>query len=172
MVVDVKSGPTLEREDRTSALDDALRDRPGWSYGVVPVKLGDQLEVPKGAVVLTREGVLSRVVGAERLLEAGFPEAAFVQAWSAADGALRVLLEEEAELVGWPTSKYVISLAEYEGVISHDCSVFLRDSLSKSTALAHGYAVPATDAASVRDVIDVAMRLAVEGELDWYPSSM
>ena len=112
---------------------------------------------------LQREDVLNCAAESERLLDAGFADAAFIQACAAADGAVRILLDEEGELLGRPPSEHAITLAAQEGVISMECYFFLRDVLSKRNALAHGLALPDTDAEAVREVMGVAKRL-LEGE--------
>ena len=159
VVVEIKSRPTMEREGRPSGLAGVVRDRPGWNYWLVPVNVGEQLRVPKGVRSFTREDVLDCATESERLLDAGFADAAFIQACAAADGAVRILLDEEGELLGRPPSEYAITLAAQEGVISMECYFFLRDALRKRNALAHGFALGDIDAASVREVVDAAESL-------------
>ena len=163
VVVEIKSRPTMEREGRPSGLAGVVRDRPGWNYWLVPVNVGEQLRVPKGVRSFTREDVLNCAAESERLLDAGFADAAFIQACAAADGAVRILLDEEGELLGRPPSEHAITLAAQEGVISMECYFFLRDALRKRNALVHGFALPDTDAEAVRGVMGVAKRL-LDGE--------
>ena len=159
VVVEIKSRPTMEREGRPSGLAGVVRDRPGWNYWLVPVNVGEQLRVPKGVRSFTREDVLDCAAESERLLDAGFADAAFIQACAAAEGAVRILLDEEGELLGRPPSEHAITLAAQEGVISMECYFFLRDALRKRNALAHGFAMPDTDVEAVRGVMGVANRL-------------
>ncbi len=168
VVVETKSRPTMEREGRPSGLAGVVRDRPGWNYWLAPVNVGEQLRAPKGVRSFTREDVLDCAAESERLLDAGFADAAFIQACAAADGAVRILLDEEGELLGRPPSEHAITLAAQEGVISMERYFFLRDVLSKRNALVHGFALPETDAESVCEVMSVAKRLlepeCVDGE--------
>ena len=163
VVVETKSRPTMEREGRPSGLAGVVRDRPGWNYWLAPVNVGEQLRAPKGVRSFTREDVLDCAAESERLLDAGFADAAFIQACAAADGAVRILLDEEGELLGRPPSEHAITLAAQEGIISMECYFFLRDVLRKRNALVHGFALPDTDAEAVREVVGVAKRL-LEGE--------
>ena len=97
----------------------------------------------------------------ERLLDAGFADAAFIQACAdTRDGAVTILTRRRiGELLGRPTSEHAITLAAQEGVISMECYFFLRDALSKRNALAHGFALDDIDAAAVREVVGVTNRL-------------
>ncbi len=163
VVVEIKSGPTMEREGRPSGLAGVVRDRPGWNYWLVPVNVGEQLRVPKGVRSFAREDVLDCAAESERLLDAGFADAAFIQACAAADSAVRILLDEEGELLGRPPSEHAITLAAQEGIISMECYFFLRDVLRRRNALVHGFAPGDVDAEGVREVMDLAKRL-LEGE--------
>ncbi len=163
IVVEVRSRPTMEKEGRPSGLAAALEERPGWTYWLAQVNVGEQLRTPKGARALDRSDVLDCAAASERLLEAGFAEAAFVQACAAAEGAVRILLDEEGELLGRPPSEHAITLATQEGVISMDSYFFLTDAVRRRNALVHGFGLDETDAESVRAVVDAARRL-LEGE--------
>ena len=168
VVVEIESRPTMEWEGRPSGLAGVVRDRPGWNYWLAPVNVGEQLRAPKSVRSFTGEDVLDCAAESERLLDAGFADAAFIQACAAADGAVRILLDEEGELLGRPPSEHAITLATQEGNISSECYFFLRDVLSKRNALVHGFALPETDAESVCEVMSVAKRLlepeCVDGE--------
>ncbi len=153
----------MEKEGRPSGLAAALEERPGWTYWLSQVNVGEQLRVPKGVRAFTREDVLDCAAQSERLLEAGFAEAAFVKACAAADGAVRILLHEEGELLGRPPSEHAITLATQEGIISMDRYFFLTDAVRRRNALVHGFGLAETDAEGVRAVVDAARRL-LEGE--------
>ena len=159
VVVEVKSRPTMEKEERPSGLVAALGERPDWGYMLATVDVGEQLRAPKGVRAFTREDVNNCAAESERLLDAGFADAAFVQACAAADGAVRILLDEEGELLGRPPSEHAITLAAQEGVISSECYFFLRDVLRKRNALVHGFALGDIDGESVRGVMGVAKAL-------------
>ena len=103
--------------------------------------------------------LLNCAAESERLLDAGFADAAFVQACAAADGAVRILLDEEGELLGRPPSEHAITLAAQKGVISMERYFFLRNALRRRNALAHGFALPDTDVEAVCEVMAVAERL-------------
>ena len=164
VVVEVKSRPTMEKEGGPSGLLAALGKRPDWRYILAQVDIGEQLRVPKGVRGFAREDVLECAAESERLLEAGFADAAFVQACAAAEGAVRILLDEEGELLGRPPSEHAITLATQEGIISMDSYFFLTDAVRRRNALVHGFGLAETDAESVRAVVDAARRLLEEGE--------
>ena len=165
VVVEIKSRPTMEREGRPSGLAGVVRDRPGWNYWLAPVNVGEQLRVPKGVRSFTREDVLNCAAESERLLEAGFADAAVVQACAAADGAVRILLDEEEELLGRPPSEHAITLATQEG--SHIDGVLLLSegrAEKEERACAWVRAGLTLDAEEVRGVVDAAKRLLVRAE--------
>ena len=164
VVVEVRSRPTMEKEGRPSGLAGAVRDRPGWTYWLSQVNVGEQLRVPKGVRAFSREDVFRCAAESERLLEAGLADEAFVRACAAADGAVRILLDEEGELLGRPPAEHAISQATHEGIISMECYFLLRDALRRRNALVHGFALDDTDNESVREVVDAAMRLALGEE--------
>ena len=153
----------MEKEERPSGLVAALGERPDWGYMLATVDVGEQLRAPKGVRAFAREDVLDCAAESERLLDAGFADAAFIPACAAADGAVRILLDEEGELLGRPPSEHAITLAAQEGVISMECYFFLRDVVRKRNALAHGFALGDTDTEAVLEVLGVSKGL-LEGE--------
>ena len=171
IVVEVRSRTVIDSESPPSELAAALKERPGWSYWLAPVQVGEQLSVPKGVRDFAREDVLDCAVESERLLEAGFAEAAFVKACAAADGAVRMLLDAEGELVGRPllvgrpVAEYAIGKATQEGAISSKFYFLLMDAMERRNAIIHGFGVDETDAESVREVVDAARRLLKELEV-------
>ena len=114
----------------------------------------ERLESPDGAKSYKGEEIPQRIAQAERVLEAGFAEAAFVLAWSATEAALRGMIEEEGVSVKRiTTSEYVLKLAINHGAISRDDYKHLAGMMEYSNAIAHGFSVDELGADLVIDLI-------------------
>jgi hypothetical protein len=160
VVVQVQSRWSLGRDPQIRDLTELLRDRPGWSLELFLMEVQEPIEAAAGSVPFTREDVLRSAKVAERLLEAGFAEAASMQAWAAAEASVRMQLSMEEELPNpLPESVYVVKRAVMLGAITREDYNFLYETLKVSNALAHGFTPPDFDAACVGKLISTAKRL-------------
>ncbi len=159
-VIEVKCRSTLTANPHAAELARLVNARPGWSFELILVGQPEGLESPDGAESFEGESILQRVEQAERVLEAGFPEAAFLLAWSAFEARLRAMIEEEGVSVKRiTTSGYVLNLAVIHGVISRDDYKNLAGMMKYSNALAHGFGVDGFGDDLVRDLIGTTNRL-------------
>ena len=94
-VIEVKSRPSLAADPRISELARVIDSMPGWSFELLLVGEPEKVDSPEGARSLESESIGRRVEEAQKSLEAGLPEAAFLLAWSAAEAAIRGLLTAE-----------------------------------------------------------------------------
>ncbi len=92
VVVQVQSRWSLGRDPQIRDLTELLRDRPGWRLELFLTAIQEPIEAPLDSVPFTREDVLRSAKAAEQLLEAGFAEAALMQAWAAAEASVRMQL--------------------------------------------------------------------------------
>ena len=67
---------------------------------------------------------------------------------------MRILLDEEGELLGRPPSEHAISQATHEGIISSECYFLLTEAVRRRDALVNGFGLDETDADAVREVVD------------------
>ena len=160
VVVQVKSRGSVSREPWRSDLPRLFRNRPGWRLEMVLIDTGKQIEAAAGSVPFTREDVLRSAKAAEQLLEAGFAEAALMQAWAAAEASVRMQLSMEEELPNpLPESAYVVKNAVMLGAISREDYLFLYQTLGVRNAIAHGFTPPDFDVSCVGKLISTAKRL-------------
>lgn len=78
IIVEVKSRASLAKESQVSELARLLRTKPDWNFELVVVGEEDQWRAPAGARPFAREDILRGLEAAEKLLEAGFSEAALL----------------------------------------------------------------------------------------------
>ena len=159
VVVEVKSRKSLAREPQVAELAGLLRSKPGWSFELVLVDTGEEIEAPHDARPFTREDVAWGNSVAERLLEAEFAEAALMQAWASAEAAVRLLIEEEGESPERRTPCNTLKWAAMNGVISREDYRFLTGLLRLRNAYAHGFTLPNTNSKAARDLVETTRRL-------------
>ena len=142
----------------------AIESRPGWKYGIVLVPEPEKLKTHKEARPLAFEDVMRRVTEAERVLDSGFPESAAVIAWSACEGLIRVLLEEENIFVNNITSsEYLIGKAVSEGAIGQADYRYFTDSEKYINSIIHGFNTDYFDSEKLaRELIETVLGLTQE----------
>jgi hypothetical protein len=160
VVVQVQSRWSLGRDPQIRDLTELLRDRPGWRLELFLTEVQEPIEAPLDSVPFTREDLLRSAEVAERLLEAGFAEAALMQAWAAAEASVRMNLMMEEEMpTPMPESVYVVKRAVMLGAITREDYLFLYETLKVCNAIAHGFTPPDFDVSCVGKLISTAKRL-------------
>ncbi|MCY4487702.1 MAG: hypothetical protein OXF11_11405 [Deltaproteobacteria bacterium] len=160
-VIEVKCRSTLTATPEVTKLAQLLNSKPGWSFELILVGEPEGLESPDGAKSFEGENILQRIAQAERVLESGFAEAAFLLAWSACEALLRMMIEEEGvSIKRITTSGYVLNLAVVHGVISRDDYQGLADMMKCRNAIAHGFGINKFGDEQVTVLIETTKRLA------------
>ncbi len=171
IVVEVKSRESLIGYPKLVDLDERLRNQPGWKLSLVLVDTGHDIRAHRESRLSTRKDVAVVVEESERLLAAGFVEAAFLRCWAGADAIMRIVLEEEGEdPPGYATSGAILTQIMWEGLIEIDDYHSLRRLLPYRNAYAHGFATPDFDAALVEDLIETT-KSVLRMELELEPRS-
>ncbi|HSA87021.1 MAG TPA: hypothetical protein VLE46_12625 [Nitrospira sp.] len=159
IVVEVKSRSSLGKDPQIRELARLLGSKPHWNFELVVVREEEQLSAPEGTRPFEREDILRGIEGTERLLEAGFAEAALVLAWTTSEAAVRLLTEAEGIELDRHTPLYVLKQAVMHGVISRDEYNFLTNVMKYRNALAHGFKTVGFDPALVKEIISTTKRL-------------
>ena len=89
-IVVVKSRSSLAAEARIGELARIVESKPGWSFELLLVGEPEKLDSPSDARPFIGDETMNRAVEAENSLRAGFPEAAFLLAWSACEAIVSV----------------------------------------------------------------------------------
>lgn len=159
VVVEVKSRGSLAKEPEIRQLARLVRTQPGWSFELMVVDKGEQLETLEDAHPFTREDILRGIEETGRLLASGYAEAALLRAWSVAEATVRLLVEEEGLAVERPTPQFMLKQAVMNGVISREDFRLLIQSLKHRNALVHGFTPSDFDATLVSALTDTTKRL-------------
>jgi hypothetical protein len=159
IVVEVKSRSSLGKDPQIRELARLLGSKPHWNFELVVVREEEQLSAPEGTRPFEREDILRGIEATERLLEAGFAEAALVLAWTTSEAAVRLLTEAEGIELDRHTPLYVLKQAVMHGVISRDEYNFLTNVMKYRNALAHGFKTVDFDPAFVKELISTTKRL-------------
>jgi hypothetical protein len=159
VVVEVKSRSSLVKDPQIRDLARLLRAKPGWNFELVVVGEGEKAGVLEGARSFERQDILRNLEAAEKILGAGFPEAALLLAWATVEAAVRLLTEEEGIELDNLTPSYLLKQAVTNGVISREDYHLLMNALKYRNALAHGFNPSDFDSALVGDLIGTAKRL-------------
>lgn len=159
-VIEVKSRSTLVRNKKVKELARLLDAKPGWSFELIVVGEPETQDSPDNAQSFEGEAVLQRLQQAQRVLEAGFGEAAFLLAWSALEAAMRVIIKDEGvSIERITTSGYVLDQAVIQGVISRDEYRSLSGMMKYRNAIVHGFEVNDFGGELVTKLLDTVKRL-------------
>ena len=163
-VIEVKTRSSLAAEPKISELARQIESKPGWSFELLLVSEPEKLDSPEDAQSFEGESILLRIEESEKSLEAGFPEAAFLLAWSACEASIRELLVAQGVLNSSITRPgYILDQAVYTGVISRNDYNILTDLQKYRNAIVHGFTAGGFCDALVRDLIGIVRRIATAG---------
>ena len=159
-VIEVKCRSTLTATPEVSELARLLNSKPGWSFELILVGEPERLESPHGVQSFEEEDIRQRIEQAEKVLESGFAEAAYLLVWSAFEAVLRAMIEEEGvSIKRITTSGYVLNQAVIHGVISRDDYHDLINMMKYRNAIAHGFGTDDFGDGLVTDLIETTKRL-------------
>ena len=160
VVVEVETRSSLAANYQIVELASIIDSKPGWRLELLMVPEPERLDPPKGAQPFEHGEILQRVEEAERSLEAGFSEAAYVLAWSACEAAIRELIAEEGTSNTDITQPgYVLHQAIFLGVISRDEYHRLNDLRKYRNAIVHGFSADGLSDELVTDLISTTRRM-------------
>lgn len=141
-VIEVRSRSSLAADPRIAELTRLVDSKPGWSFELVLVSEPEKLESPEGARSFEAENILKRIKEAEKALQSGLPEAAFLLAWSASEAVIRGLLAARGVTSTSITSPgYVLDQGVFHGVISRDDYDAMARMRKYRNAIVHGFGV-------------------------------
>ena len=159
-VIEVKSRPSLAADPRIGELVRRIESMPGWTFELLLVSEPEKLDSPAGARSFGNENIAHRFEEAERALEAGLPEAAFLLAWSAHEAAIRVVFAEQGITESGITGPhFVLNQAVIHGVISRQEYKALKEMLKYRNAIVHGFSLSDFRAELVVDLITAGRRI-------------
>ena len=159
-VIEVKSRPSLAVDPRIGELARRIESKPGWTFELVLVSQPEKLDSPAGARSFGSENIAQRFEEAEKALEAGLPEAAFLLAWSAHEAAIRAVFAEEGIAQSGITGPdFVLGRAVSHGVISRDEYKTMKEMLKYRNAIVHGFSLSDFRAELVVDFIRAGRRI-------------
>ena len=161
IVVEVKSRSSLAADRRVAEMARIIAEKPGWSFDLVLVAEPEKLDSPEGARSFEHDEILRTLEAAERLIETGLPDAAFVIAWSACEAGIRARLAElgvqDSDIT---TPLFTLDRAVFEGVLSREEYQVLNRMLPYRNAFVHGFQPGEFDPAMTADLIAFARRIA------------
>ena len=159
-VIEVSTRSSLARRSILKDLGRMLNAKPGWSFELLLVGEPEKLAAPPGSHSLPQESIVRRLSDAERAGKAGFPEAAFLLTWSAAEAVIRDLIASEGVGVERVTTPdYLLDLAVYHGTISRDDYDYLSGLMTYRNALAHGFGIEDFDDGLTATLTETVKRL-------------
>ncbi len=165
-VIEVKTRASLAADRKIRELTESIDSKPGWSFELVLVGEPENLYAPPGAAPFEQEKIVERVEEAEKALEAGLWEAAFMLAWSACEAATRILLVNEGvSKEGITSASYVVNQARYLGLLSRDDYLNLADMEAHRNAIVHGFSHDEIGKEHVVRLLETARNLMSDGTL-------
>ena len=159
-VIAVQTRTGLSVTPALKELAEVISPMPGWSFDLLLVSEPERLDKPECAKPFDAAGIDRNIAEAERALEAGFPEAAFLLAWSACEAAVRILAAAAGvEIQRITQTRYLLSHAVYQDAISERDYERLSAMLACRNAIVHGFEVKDFDAERTKKLIATARKL-------------
>lgn len=159
-VIEIKTRSSLAASPKIRKWARQIHSRPGWSFELVLVGEPEKLESPESLRSFDVADVLGRIDQAERVLDSGFSEAAFLLAWTACEAAIRMsLVECGASNAGITTSRHILDQAVYLGAISRDEYRHVTVAQKNRNAIAHGFGSGDVTGESVKNLLATARGL-------------
>ncbi len=139
-VIEIRRRSSLAADPRIMELAQIVDSKPGWSFELILVGEPEMLDSPDEAHSFDHDGILRRLSDAERTLESGIPEAAFVLAWSALEAAIRESIAEQGIYnAGITTSAFILDQAVSLGIVSREEYGQLTRMHKYRNAVVHGF---------------------------------
>ena len=168
-VIEVKTRSSLAADRKIRQLAEIIESKPGWTFQLIMVGEPENRDAPPAASALEPERILQRTERAEKILDSGLTEAAFILAWSACEAALRTLIADEG--VSKPditSTTYIINQARYLGIISKDDYLNLTHLQKYRNAIVHGFTHDDLNPDMVAELIQTARRMTAERDAEEY----
>ena len=166
-VVEVKSRDSLAADPRVREVAQLIDSKPGWSFDLLLVGEPEKLDSPAGACSFENAMIVRRVEEAEKSLQAGLSEAAFLLAWSAVEAAIRAIVAAQDESDSRITSsRFVLDQAIFHGAISREEYDALVSMLEYRNAITHGFDVEDFNDHMVVDLLEATRRILADKALD------
>jgi len=162
-VIEVKSRPSLAADPKIGELARNIESKPGWTFELLLVSEPEKLDSPEGSQSFASEDIFNRIEEAEKALQGGLPEAAFLLAWSAHEATIREAIAEQGVRDTRVTRPgYVLDQAVIHGVLSRGEYKTLKEMLKYRNAIIHGFRLSDFRAELVVELIKSARRITAD----------
>jgi hypothetical protein len=156
IVVEVKARNEFENHREVTAIEAALRNRPGWRFELII----DGLDSERGSLVGPHQ-IENSLEEADELQVRGHVVAALLLLWSATEGTLRLLAAREKVELESPAPGYMTKRLYTLGVLGRDQYRILDEAVRLRNQAAHGFQVSVTQQDLAR-VAAIARELLIE----------
>jgi REase_AHJR-like len=141
VVVEVKSQPSLAKNDELIALASAINAQPGWLFELVVTNPTNPDIVEKNAEVMPSAEIKERIQLVCNLINNEQEEAAVILAWSAVEATLRLVSQQQNVKFVKKPSLLVIKELYSLGIISQEDYKLLEEGMHYRNLSAHGFRV-------------------------------
>lgn len=159
IIVEVKSRRALRKTEQTERLKRLIATMPGWRVELVVVNPEPDGQREEGQQALQPSEARSGLEEAEKLLEAGHPEAAMLLGWASTEAVLRLVAERSTIRLRNADPTYLIKALATDGAIGREDYHRLFDTLQVRNALAHGYKLRKLDRSQVTGLLKLGRGL-------------
>ena len=160
IVMEVATRASLALNPRINQLSQALRDKPGWTFELLLVGEPERLAAPERVRLLSEQEIGQRMADAERALDTGFFEAAFILGWTALEATIQELITgEDTPPPDVANSGHLLDQAVFLGVVSREDYQQLTDLLRYRNAVVHGLGADGVDDKSVTLLLEKVRQL-------------
>jgi hypothetical protein len=158
VAIDVKTSQSLKASTELPRLAQAVQGVPGWRLELVVTNpVHRRIAAPGEA--LDPSDIQMRFGEAKELAHDGSDTAAMLLAWSAVEGALRLMAQREGIAIERDAPDYILRKLVVLGLLGHADYRVLRSAAEVRDALVHGFTSPALDRQLVSQVASLGEKL-------------
>lgn len=165
-VIEIKTRSSLAANPKIAELARIIESKPGWNFELLLVAEPEKVPSPEVVRSFDKSSIAKWISEAQKSLETGSVEVAFLLAWSASEAVIRELLTKgEASSNGITSTGFVLDQGIYQGVISREQYDDLNRLRQYRNAIIHGFTVPDFDESLVTELLDTIRSIEEEAAL-------
>ena len=160
VVVEVKTRSDLMRSELFD-LSTLVERQPGWRFELVITNPKLNISVPDEAEMPSIEDIKSRLTQAKSLIKLDQTEAALVLIWSAIEGLLRLIAQNQGVQARNRTALYLIKKLYSEGILDKNTFLLFEQTAKIRNSVVHGLSLPKIDTNLLNQLVESAQQLRI-----------
>lgn len=159
VIIEVISHSNLSRKSQISRIAEIVETQPGWRFELVMTNPKGNTLISSESRLPTVEELSKRLTKAKRLVNSADYEAAIAIAWSAAEGLLRLIGEDEKIVLDRQSSSYVIKKIYSLGLLDNASYEELFKLNKIRNSVIHGLVEPNLQSSVILNFVEMVRKI-------------